>query len=81
MDVVMEYPGVKVETAEEEHLEDLVIIKEGDVERVVEGGTEPITGKSNDEDSSVEEDATARHGQIGKANTETCLLAIQLRLT
>ncbi|XP_038849066.1 G-protein-signaling modulator 1-like isoform X2 [Salvelinus namaycush] len=71
MDVVMEYPGVKVETAEEEHLEDLIIIKEGDVERVVEGGTEPITGKSNDKDSSAEEDATARHGQIGKANTES----------
>nr|XP_046156017.1 uncharacterized protein LOC123996583 [Oncorhynchus gorbuscha] len=71
MDVVMEYPGVKVETVEEKHLEDLIIIKEGDVERVVEGGTEPITGKSNDEDSSAEEDATARHGQIGKANTES----------
>ncbi|XP_071239790.1 G-protein-signaling modulator 1-like [Salvelinus alpinus] len=71
MDVVMEYPEVKVETAEEEHLEDLIIIKEGDVERVVEGGIEPITGKSNDKDSSAEEDATARHGQIGKTNTES----------
>ncbi|XP_045071081.1 G-protein-signaling modulator 2-like [Coregonus clupeaformis] len=69
MDIVMEYPEIKVETAEEEQLEDL--IKEVDVERVVEGGTEPITGQNNDEDSSVEEDATARHGQIGKANTES----------
>ncbi|XP_064801677.1 G-protein-signaling modulator 1-like [Oncorhynchus masou masou] len=65
MDVVMEYPKVKVETAEEEHLEDLIIIKEGDVE----GGIETITGKSNDEDSSAEEDATARHGQTGKAES------------
>lgn len=63
----MEYPEGKVETAEEEHLEDLIIIKEGDVA----GGIEPITGKSNDEDSSAEEDVTARYGQTGKANTES----------
>ncbi|KAJ7985445.1 hypothetical protein DPEC_G00352110 [Dallia pectoralis] len=72
MNAVMESQELEVTSTEGENLEHQIIIEEGNVvEKVAEGGTQPIKCQSNDETFRVEEAATTRHGQTGNEDIES----------